>query len=181
MDANWSLKPKPVLPKCNNCERIIGKMETPRVWQQQTVCAECYARLEAAAKPTPVVVERPRYDPVETPRTNQTESSTYSSRVYMALAVLSVIAGAGYCFAYSRYVDGVVNDINEETRSETVIQNSRLKVEETLNQTLKEIRLRTRKTQIDIESVGADPYTKARNELRKRELDLDAAGGKPIK
>lgn len=30
---------------CQNCERVIGKLETPSVWKDHIVCAECYAKL----------------------------------------------------------------------------------------------------------------------------------------
>ena len=33
--------------KCANCGRTIGKLETPYVWQNQVVCAECEKRLTA--------------------------------------------------------------------------------------------------------------------------------------
>ena len=32
---------------CANCGRAIGKLETPRVWQNHVVCAECEKRLTA--------------------------------------------------------------------------------------------------------------------------------------
>ncbi len=35
------------LEKCSNCERLIGKLETPHLWRQEVVCAECRARLES--------------------------------------------------------------------------------------------------------------------------------------
>ena len=30
---------------CANCGRVIGKLETPHVWNQQVVCGECINRL----------------------------------------------------------------------------------------------------------------------------------------
>jgi hypothetical protein len=35
------------MEKCANCDRVIGKLETPQVWQDQIVCAECYGRLSS--------------------------------------------------------------------------------------------------------------------------------------
>ncbi len=33
---------------CENCRRLIGKLETPRVHDGHVVCAECEARLKTA-------------------------------------------------------------------------------------------------------------------------------------
>jgi len=43
---------------CANCERKIGNMEIPHVWQNSTVCAECLSKLAGARsvqKPSNVV------------------------------------------------------------------------------------------------------------------------------
>ena len=37
--------------KCENCGRSIGKLETPHVWQDHIVCADCIKRLETAKVP----------------------------------------------------------------------------------------------------------------------------------
>jgi hypothetical protein len=37
--------------KCSNCERVIGNLEQPFVWNEHVVCAECYNRLNS---PRPV-------------------------------------------------------------------------------------------------------------------------------
>lgn len=36
------------LEKCANCQRIIGKLETPHYWREEVVCQECRNRLEAS-------------------------------------------------------------------------------------------------------------------------------------
>jgi hypothetical protein len=43
------------LEKCGNCERAIGKLETPYLWRTITVCHECYERLrrQEAIQTTP--------------------------------------------------------------------------------------------------------------------------------
>ena len=33
------------LETCENCRRVIGRLETPQVYADHIVCAECYARL----------------------------------------------------------------------------------------------------------------------------------------
>jgi hypothetical protein len=49
-----------VLEKCSNCDRAIGRLETPQVWKESVVCAECHARLEAQApKPMPEPLPKP--------------------------------------------------------------------------------------------------------------------------
>ena len=37
--------------KCENCGRSIGNLETPHVWQDHVVCADCIKRLETAKVP----------------------------------------------------------------------------------------------------------------------------------
>lgn len=52
------MKPGVDVIECANCGRVIGKLETPRVFQEQAVCATCMARLSpdgASAKLVPVV------------------------------------------------------------------------------------------------------------------------------
>jgi hypothetical protein len=34
---------------CSNCETTIGKLETPYVWKEHTVCESCYRRLSGKA------------------------------------------------------------------------------------------------------------------------------------
>lgn len=34
------------MEKCGNCERIIGNFETPEIWKNAVVCADCRAMLE---------------------------------------------------------------------------------------------------------------------------------------
>jgi len=41
------------MDKCENCERTIGKLETPFVLHERVVCRECYGRLVAQAPPVP--------------------------------------------------------------------------------------------------------------------------------
>lgn len=49
--------------ECENCGGAIGKLETPRVWNDQCVCASCHSKLSGnlemtapAPPPLPVVV-----------------------------------------------------------------------------------------------------------------------------
>lgn len=49
---------------CSNCERKIGKLETPHLFKEQVVCAECAALLDGGQQPPPppapaVPVEKP--------------------------------------------------------------------------------------------------------------------------
>src|SRR5438270_2514435 len=44
--------------KCENCGRVIGKLEQPYVWRKHVVCAQCHAHLGRAA---------PRAAPVAAP------------------------------------------------------------------------------------------------------------------
>jgi len=59
---------------CANCSRPIGKLETPRIWQEQIVCAQCWAMLEADRGETAIVkppaqsVPVRRVDPTPPPR-----------------------------------------------------------------------------------------------------------------
>lgn len=36
------------MERCANCERQIGNLETPYLWQERVVCAECHSRLSPA-------------------------------------------------------------------------------------------------------------------------------------
>ncbi|HVS73146.1 MAG TPA: hypothetical protein VHQ47_17960 [Phycisphaerae bacterium] len=49
---------------CENCGRTIGKLETPRVWQEHIVCGTCHRHLTGtavvpAASVTPSPLEKP--------------------------------------------------------------------------------------------------------------------------
>ena len=67
-----------------------------------------------------------------------------------------------------------IEEINEETKRSVIIQNSLNKSHERFQQIIKDINLETAKRQIDTESIGKDPFTKAENEIRKREKDMEA-------
>jgi hypothetical protein len=43
---------------CGNCERKIGKLETPCVWQGEMVCQQCHDLLEVAEKPSTANAKR---------------------------------------------------------------------------------------------------------------------------
>lgn len=36
------------MERCANCERQIGNLETPHVWNDRSVCPECFVRLESS-------------------------------------------------------------------------------------------------------------------------------------
>lgn len=38
----------PQLEECANCGRMIGRLETPCVFRDEVVCAECFSRLSSA-------------------------------------------------------------------------------------------------------------------------------------
>jgi hypothetical protein len=42
------------LEKCENCNRTIGKLEDPYLWQNSTVCEQCYTLLNKSVKAAPV-------------------------------------------------------------------------------------------------------------------------------
>lgn len=54
------------MEKCANCNRTIGKLETPCILDDHVLCEECYARLSArkgrpavtvsATEPTPILL-----------------------------------------------------------------------------------------------------------------------------
>lgn len=44
--------PSPV--RCDNCSRIIGKLETPHVWNEHVICAACRDTLSAQQAPAAV-------------------------------------------------------------------------------------------------------------------------------
>jgi hypothetical protein len=48
------------MEQCSNCGRVIGNLETPNIWQQHVVCAECHERLAAtsAAAQAPLVSQK---------------------------------------------------------------------------------------------------------------------------
>jgi len=51
---------------CDNCSRQIGKLETPRLWDNRIVCPECEGRLRAQARaqmPPPPVTAPPMPKP----------------------------------------------------------------------------------------------------------------------
>lgn len=39
---------------CANCGRVIGKLETPMVWQENVVCPECFGRLSGMRTIPPI-------------------------------------------------------------------------------------------------------------------------------
>jgi hypothetical protein len=41
------------LETCANCDRVIGRLETCHLWQNQTVCAECLAKLQKTDEAPP--------------------------------------------------------------------------------------------------------------------------------
>jgi hypothetical protein len=40
---------EPIL--CENCGRVVGKLETPSVWREKVVCFECHGRLSSQFRP----------------------------------------------------------------------------------------------------------------------------------
>jgi hypothetical protein len=52
------------MERCANCERPIGKLETPHIWQERIVCGQCIAILKRTTLEyaTPVPPE-PVYSP----------------------------------------------------------------------------------------------------------------------
>lgn len=42
---------------CANCDRVIGKLEKPHVWQDQVVCASCHKTLSESGEPIAVAAE----------------------------------------------------------------------------------------------------------------------------
>jgi uncharacterized protein (TIGR03067 family) len=57
------------LEECANCARAIGRLETPCIYKEQVVCAECYARLCPAmdcAPAAPADLERKQPNPIST-------------------------------------------------------------------------------------------------------------------
>ena len=44
---------------CANCGRPIGKLETPHLFQEHVVCAECEARLSRQSNPRPIEEMQP--------------------------------------------------------------------------------------------------------------------------
>jgi hypothetical protein len=48
------------MEKCANCDRVIGKLETPAVWRDEVVCAGCHeilAKQPAAPAPKTAIQE----------------------------------------------------------------------------------------------------------------------------
>jgi Zn-finger nucleic acid-binding protein len=56
-----ALQPPPAATKklCDNCDGVIGKLETPCIWNQSTVCAACYSRLTAGSSARSVSPAQP--------------------------------------------------------------------------------------------------------------------------
>lgn len=54
------------LIKCDNCERVIGNLETPFVHEGHVVCAECWSRLGGVSQQA--TTRQPRTDPLVVPR-----------------------------------------------------------------------------------------------------------------
>jgi hypothetical protein len=57
------------LEECANCARAIGRLETPCIYKEQVVCAECYARLCPAldcAPTAPADLEHKQPNPIST-------------------------------------------------------------------------------------------------------------------
>ena len=58
----------PAGENCENCGRVIGRLETPHLWRKHVVCATCHANLTAAPPPQPTVAPRPTTPPALKPR-----------------------------------------------------------------------------------------------------------------
>jgi hypothetical protein len=46
---------------CENCGRMIGKLETPQLHDNHVVCEQCRARLSTAVRPPPLGVPPTEY------------------------------------------------------------------------------------------------------------------------
>jgi hypothetical protein len=87
--------------QCGNCGQAIGKLETPRVWQDHVVCAACHAKLNAgtttATPPpvTPMPPAPPALDPQQPtlPGVRTIEQTGKQWKLQMLLAALLVAAG----------------------------------------------------------------------------------------
>jgi len=64
--------------RCENCDRVIGRLEQRHRWQEHQVCKECYARLSGGATATPEQPAPPEFARAaalpETTRTGRLES-----------------------------------------------------------------------------------------------------------
>ena len=97
--------PSSELVQCHNCDRMIGRLEPKLVWQQLTVCADCYQRLSGVASATasaasgnaPAAGERTEVTPIETEVFNGHPSvmvylgSLFLGMLAVALGVIGVI------------------------------------------------------------------------------------------
>lgn len=81
---------------CDNCGRVIGKLETPYVHGEHVVCADCYQRLhpqpQAVAYATP-----PQYAPQHAaaphPPVQTIEATAKLWKAVQAIGVLDILVG----------------------------------------------------------------------------------------
>jgi hypothetical protein len=100
---------------CANCGRTIGPLETPYVYEENTVCGECADRLNAELGRSTVIVQqsdlvdmtraRPaRSCPVCGSSRSPVAKSKGSTVVLLVLLFLAIVPGIIYAIFFSGYV-----------------------------------------------------------------------------
>jgi hypothetical protein len=105
------------LEKCANCDRPIGRLETPYLYQSQVVCKSCYDRLvpvatyaTPAAAPKPPMAAQAYGDYIICPNPNcgytgpGQKKSKGSAVVMILLLLLWVVPGILYAIIYNGHV-----------------------------------------------------------------------------
>ena len=85
--------------KCGNCERVIGKLETPFVFKEHVVCPECYTRLSTPvqhAVPDVVPVTATMTHAASLPRVDPVASTT-DAVVGRVILIVILLAFIGIC------------------------------------------------------------------------------------
>jgi hypothetical protein len=77
---------------CENCGRVIGQLETPRVYRQRVVCAECHDRLTAAPALPPLPAPMPTAPVYVAPPTIIVDQPRGTSALGVVSLVLGVLA-----------------------------------------------------------------------------------------
>lgn len=103
------------MESCENCGRIIGKLETPCVHEDHIVCAECKSRLDnarpAAAQPPPSAPASfpPKRAAVALPAVGNAPIAEFAvSRDQAVQAVTAVVARLGYTLQNVDRANGLV-------------------------------------------------------------------------
>jgi hypothetical protein len=75
------------MDKCENCGRVIGRLETPQLHDDHIVCVECKERLLKASRAS---TEPVREIHVETPRAGAQDDPVWKNMKWLGLGMFAL-------------------------------------------------------------------------------------------